>query len=127
MATIRQSLSSKEISEIAIHLTSNARRTGSQSNYELAWRKWVSWCHKKQTDPFSYHLIEVLDFLGELFELRFEYGTINTHRSAISTLHEPIEGFSVRKNPEVCNLMRGVYNRGLRSLDIALCGILKQS
>ena len=38
-----------------------------------------------------------MDFLAEMFELGFEYSTINTHRSAISAFHEPIEGFSVGK------------------------------
>ena len=48
-----------------------------------------------------------------MFELGFEYSTINTHRSAISAIHEQIEGegFSVGKHPNVCNLMTGVYNK----------------
>ena len=37
----------------------------------------------KKTDPFSNHLKEVLDYLAEVFELGFEYSTLNTHRSAI--------------------------------------------
>ena len=98
MASIRQSLSSKKISKRAIDLISNAQRTGSQSNYESVWRKWVGWCHRKQTDPFSNHLREVLDFLAEIFELGFEYSTINTHRSATSAFYEPIDGFSVGKH-----------------------------
>ena len=105
------SLSSKGISKRAIDLISNARRTGSQSNFESAWRKWVGCCQRKQTDPFSNHLREVLDFLTEIFELGFEYNTINTHRSTISTFLHPIEGFSVGKHPKVCNLMAGVYNK----------------
>ena len=68
-----------------------------QSNYESTRRKWVSWCHRRQTDLLSNHLREVLDFLAEMFELRFEYSTINTDRSAISTFHELIEGVSVAK------------------------------
>ena len=65
----------------------------------------------KQIDPLSNHLREVLDFLVEIFELGFEYCTINTHRSAISTSNEPIEEFSVAKHPKVLNLMTSVYNK----------------
>ena len=54
-----------------------------------------------------------MDFLAEMFELGFEYSTINTHRSAISVFHELTEGFSVGKNSKVCNLMTGVYNKRL--------------
>ena len=110
MASIRQSLSSKGILERSITFFSGVQRKGSQSNYESTWRKWVSWFHRKQTDPFSKHLREVLDFLAEIFELGFEYSTINTHRSAISAFHEPTEGFSVGKHPKICNLMADVYN-----------------
>ena len=83
----------------------------SQSNYELDWIKWVSWCHRKQTDPLSNHLREVLDFLAEMLSLGLEYSTINNHRSAISDFHESIGGFSVENPPKVCNLMTGVYNQ----------------
>ena len=48
---VSSSLSSKGISKRAIDLISNAQRTGSQSNYKSAWRNWVGWCHRKQTDP----------------------------------------------------------------------------
>ena len=95
MASIRQSLSSKGISERAINLISSDRRIGSQSNYESPWRRWVIWCHRKQTGLFSNRLRKVLDFFAGIFELGFEYSTINTHRSVISTFHEPGEGFSV--------------------------------
>ena len=66
----------------------------------------------KQIDPLSNHLREVLDFLVEIFELGFEYSTINTHRSVISTSNEPIEEFSVAKHPKVWNLMTSVFNKG---------------
>ena len=52
-----------------------------------------------------------MDFLAEIFELAIEYSTINTHRSAISAFHEPMDGFSVEKHPAVCNLMADVCNK----------------
>ena len=90
---------------------SNTRRTGSQSNNKLAWRKWVSCCHRKQSDSFSNHLRDVLDFLAEMFELGFEYSTINIHGSGMSVFHKPIEGFSVEKHSKVWDLMTSVYNK----------------
>ena len=64
---------------------------------------WVSWCHRKQTDPFSNHLREVLDFFAEIFELGFEYSTINTHRSAMFVFREPI-GVFCGKAPKLLRL-----------------------
>ena len=54
----------------------------------------------KQTYPFSNHLRKLLNLVAELFELGFEFSTINIHWSAISAFHEPIEGFSVGKHPQ---------------------------
>lgn len=55
----------------------------------------------KQTYPFSNHLRKLLNLVAELFELGFEFSTINIHWSAISAFHEPIEGFSVGKHPNI--------------------------
>ena len=90
------------------------------------WKR-VSRCHRNQTDPFSNHLREVMDFLADLFELRFEYSAINTHKSAISAFHEPTEGFLWENTHKVWSWWQVFIIRGLRSLDIALFGILKQS
>ena len=111
MTGVSKNLSSEGISERPIDLISNSRRQGSQSNYESAWQKWISWCHGKQTDPISNKLSFVLDFLADLFHAGLEYSTINTHRSSISAFHDPIEGFSVGKHPKVCNLLTGVFNK----------------
>ena len=46
-----------------------------------------------------------------MFHAGLEYSTINTHRSSISTFHDPIEGFSVGKHLKVFNLMIGVFNK----------------
>ena len=72
MAGVRKNLSSEGISERAIDLISNSRRQGSQSIYESAWQKWISWCHGKQTDPISNKLSFVLNFLADLFHVGLE-------------------------------------------------------
>ena len=67
MASIRQNLSSKGLSEISIGLISDARRTGSQSNYESAWRKWFSWYHRKQTDKPRYCFVRDIETILRYF------------------------------------------------------------
>ena len=52
----------------------------------------------------------VLDFLGELFTKRLEFGTIAGYRSAISAYHKPIDGVRVGQHPLVSCLMKGVSN-----------------
>ena len=82
----------------------------STGNYESAWRKWLGWCCRRQTDPVSWDITPILDFLGELFDAGYEYRTINSHRSAISAYHQTIDGKGVGSNDKVCKLLSGVFN-----------------
>ena len=90
LENFRQNLANKGISERAAGLIAAARRPGSLSNYESSWGKWASWCGKQQVSPFQCPINFVLDFLAQLYELKYGYGTINCHRSAISAYHDPI-------------------------------------
>ena len=63
-----KSLSNQGISKGAAELISKARRAGSLSNYESAWKKWSSWCGERQIDPFRGHVNKLLDYLTYLFE-----------------------------------------------------------
>ena len=111
MESFRKKLSSEGISERASNLISNARRVGTRSNYESAWRKFNSWCDGKQVDPITCNVSIILDYLAELFELGYGYSYIGSVRSAISAYHVPMNGMTVGKHPRVSNLLSGVFNK----------------
>jgi hypothetical protein len=50
----------------------------------------------------------VLDYLAGLQEAGRAYRTVNTHRSAISAYHIPIQNIPVGQHPRVCALLKGV-------------------
>ena len=52
----------------------------------------------------------ILDYLASLFDDKKEYSCLNTHRSALSSFHDPIDGIKVGAHPKVCALMKGVSN-----------------
>ena len=111
LENFRQNLANKGISERAAGLIAAARRPGSLSNYESSWGKWSSWCGKQQVSPFQCPITFVLDFLAQLYELKYEYSTINCHRSAISAYHDPIGNVPVGQHPQVSALMTGIFNQ----------------
>lgn len=110
MESFRKKLSSEGISERASNLISNARRVGTRSNYESAWRKFDSWCSEKQIDPTTCDVSIVLDYLAHLFDQGYRYNYIAAHRSAISAYHEPIKGILVGKHTRVSSLLTGIFN-----------------
>ncbi len=52
----------------------------------------------------------VLDSLAEMYQLKYEYSTMNYHRSAISAYHDPIDNIPVGQLPA---LMTGIFNQCL--------------
>ena len=55
----------------------------------------------------------MLHFLPSLLDSGSGYSVIGTHKSAISTFHEPTDGISVGKQNRVCTLMSGVFKKRL--------------
>lgn len=83
-------------------------RNKTDANYNSAWRKWRRWCRGKGANPSD--LRRVLGFLAEEFKEGKQYRSLNCYRSAISSAHLPIEGFSVGKHPLVCRLLKRAFN-----------------
>ena len=106
----RARLQEEGISKAASDLTSKSRRPNSNANYEPSWRKWASWCSRRETDSFSSNINEILDYLTDLYKQGLQYRTINNQRSAISAFHEQIQGKPVGKHPRVCTLLAGIFN-----------------
>ena len=63
----RQTLVKLGISERAVHLIVNSKRQSSSVNCNSSWKKWSSWCYRKQIDPFRCPINYVLDFLACLY------------------------------------------------------------
>ena len=73
MNSFRERLSSEGISKKAATLITNARRSGTITHYESSWRKWHSWCVRRQIDSVKCPLTHILDFLTDCFHEGFQY------------------------------------------------------
>jgi len=110
LESFRGRLEAEGISEQASSLIMAARRGSTSSHYESAWRKWGSWCAKRQVDPFSCPLNNILEFLSDAFNKGLLYNTLAGYRSAISAYHDPIDGVPIGSHPRVSALLTGVHN-----------------
>ena len=107
----RARLQEEGISKAATDFISKPpRRPNSNANYESSWRKWASWCYRRETDSFSSNINEILDYLTDLYKQGLQYRIINNHRSAISAFHEQIQGKPVGEHPRVCDLFARIFN-----------------
>ena len=51
-----------------------------------------------------------MNFLAELFEKGYSYSSLNSYRSAISSVHEHIDGMVIGQHPIVTRVLKGAYN-----------------
>ncbi len=75
--------------------------------YESVLRNFISFCKLNNQNPFKPTISNVLDFLTKLYNDGKSYTTMNTARSALSTLLGPVERVTLGSHPLVCRLLKG--------------------
>ena len=110
LAPFRRTFTARGLSPATTTLLFKAWRRGTSRQYQAAWNRWHAWCLQRHTDPVSAPLSQILDFLTVEFNSGKTYSTMNSYRSALSTLHDPIDGCSVGKHPLVIRLLKGIFN-----------------
>jgi hypothetical protein len=108
MQAIRASLEGRGVLEEAATIIRAAWRPGTEKQYRTYVEKWRAYCQSKQTHLFQTTLAHILDFLLMLFNEGLSLSTINTARSALSFLVNPIDGKSVGEHALVCRFLKGV-------------------
>ena len=110
VAYLKQSYSTQNISESASRLLLASWREKSSKSYDSLFRKWVSWCEERNTNPITSPVNEVVNFLANLHEQGYSYRSLNAYRSAISSTHDRVDGVAIGQHPLVCRLLTGVFN-----------------
>ena len=110
MDTIRQGYITEGISSEAAQLLLSGWSKGTNTAYQSAWKKWVSWCMSREVDPILCPVHPFLDFLAGLFSEGLQYRSINTIRSAVSMTNKQVNGVPLGQHPLVSRLFKGMYN-----------------
>ena len=84
-------------------------RKGTKKQYATYVIKWMVFCCERQIDCYSPPLSDALQFLLGLFNQELCYSTINTARSALSTIVTIDGGGSFGSNHIVTRFMKGVF------------------
>ena len=110
MAIVWEKCRSGGLSAEASQLVSASLRSKSTSSYESLFRKWNSWCMERSRDPTKDPIADVVNFLAELFHQGYQYRSLNAYRSAISSVHEKVDGEPVGQHPLVSQVLKGAFN-----------------
>ncbi len=99
-----------KLSKEASSLIFGSWREKTNKSYNSHFGRWHSWCSRRGTNPFSGPVTDVANFLAELFTEGYKYNSLNAYRSAISSVHEKVEGYEVGQHPLITRLIKGVFN-----------------
>ena len=61
------------------------------------------------SDPVSEPIEDVVKFLALLYNEGYQYRLLNAYRSAIASMHTPVEGLSIGQHPLVSRLLKGAF------------------
>ena len=110
LAYLRQRYEDKDFSEEGTELLLASWRQKSSKAYDSLFRKWVEWCNERDSDPISGPIGEVVNFLAHLYKEGYQYRSLNSYRSAISSVHEKVDGYEVGQHPLISRVLKGAFN-----------------
>ena len=105
---LRERLGEQGLSGQATDLILKSWRT--KKTYDSLFGRWNRWCVERGSDPFSGPVSAVANFLASLFQDGYQYNSVNAYRSAISSVHEKVDGVPVGQHPVITRLIKGVFN-----------------
>ena len=110
MEHIRKDLKNQGLSEQATSLIIHSWRVKTNRSYDSLFKRWNRWCRERNSDPISGPVSEVANFLASLFQEGYQYSSVNAYRSAISSVHDRVDGVTVGQHPTIVRLVKGIFN-----------------
>ena len=98
------------LSERVLSLITSSWSAGTKKQYKPYIDKWCKYCSEHGLDPVKAPINAGAEFLADIFHTtKLEYSAMNTARSALSAIIEPVNGISFGKQPLIKRLIRGVF------------------
>ena len=110
VAYLRKKFNDSSLSEEASRLLLASWRTKSNQSNDSHFRKWLSWCLERSSNSVSGPVAEVANFLAHLFKQGYQSRSLNAYRSAISSIHDRVDGMEVGKHPMITRLLKGAFH-----------------
>ena len=110
VAYLRARFSAERISPQASSLLLASWREKSGRTYDSLFGKWASWCVERDIDPISGDITGVVNFLADLFHQGYQHRSLCSYRSAISSVHEKVDGQPIGSHPMVSRLLKGAFH-----------------
>ena len=102
---LRERLGKQGLSGQATDLILKSWRTKTNKSFDSMFGQWNRWCVARGSNPFSGPVSAVANFFASLYQ-----DSVNAYRTAISSVHEKVDGVQVGQHPVITRLIKGVFN-----------------
>ena len=85
-------------------------RKGTQKDYKAKYKRFCSWCSAREINLSQATLIDISEFLTDLYLSGLQYRTIAGYRSMLSNIQPAIDGFKIGQHPDIIRLIKGVFH-----------------
>ena len=109
MSAIRNSFRQYNVSKEVIEVLMASWRPGTKKQYSTYLNKWLEFCSKRTIDYSSPKISEAVEFLMTLHSQGLSYSSINTARSALSSILKLDNCDNFGTHPLVTRFMKGIY------------------
>ena len=92
-------------------------RPKTNTNYGSCFARWTDWCKHRNRDPLKGPVSDIVHFLADLYARGYQYQSLNSYRSAITSAHERVVGMNNGEHPAISRVLKGAY----QSRPPALC------
>lgn len=110
MFDIGQHLQEQGVSAAGAKIIMASWKTGTRKQYQPHIRRWLLFCNRWNINPYNPTVHDIINFLSENFHRNVGYESINTTRSALSSIGIVVDGCSAGNHPLVVRFMKGVFN-----------------
>ena len=83
---------------------------GTEKTFHSHVERFAKFCRERYTDPIQTTIEIGIEFLTEYFKTGVGYSSVNSARSALSSIIKPVCNVPFGKSPLVCKLLKGVFN-----------------
>lgn len=109
LSFIRNTFAQQNLSPDITNILMASWRKGTQNQYKTYVEKWLAFCCERKIDHSSPQISEALQFLMYLYNQGLSYSTINTARSALSSILNIRGPHHFGSHPLVTRFLKGIY------------------
>ena len=110
MLAVREQVRARGVSAEGADIIMASWTAGTEKKNRPHFRRWSQFCSRWNINSINPNVSDIINFLSDTFHRNVRYESVNTARSALSSLGIVVDGCRAGNHPLVLRFMKGVFN-----------------